>query len=318
MKRIILLVLWILNSFLLSSQTSSNFNYAVEASICNGNTGKLSIAATSIGLDDFPLPWYIEIENQQNNDYKDYVMEFSEASIAELAPGMYSVIVWMDDLSGCYETFYINIPNNNQLEISADIHHLCFIDIYDGQIDLDIGEGIFQVDWYVLLPPWSPIPQVLLQSHTGVTNGSGAEDLTGIPVGRYKVHVIDSRGCYQEATYEVLDHSIHIALPDTIVVCVPGGGEIIPDVSGGLGIYEYLWSSGDTEEELYVLDAGIYTVTVTDEGGCSAEATVAFVASSPIVFADNFELHKPTSCESEDGYISTWRGGKYIRRNASI
>lgn len=307
MKRIILLVLWILNSFLLSSQTSSNFNYAVEASICNGNTGNLSIAATSIGLDGFPLPWYIEIENQQNNDYKDYVMEFSEASIAELAPGMYSVIIWMDDLSGCYETFYVNIPNNNQLEISADIHHLCFIDIYDGQIDLDIGEGIFQVDWYVLLPPWSPIPQVLLQSHTGVTNGSGAEDLTGIPVGRYNVHVIDSRGCYQEATYEVLDQSIHIALPDTIIVCAPGTGEIIPDVSGGLGIYEYLWSSGDTGEELYGLDAGIYTVTVTDEGGCSGVASVEVVESASNI---DILISKIEDCGNGTGsiYISVHGG----------
>lgn len=49
----------------------------------------------------------------------------------------------------------------------------------------------------------------------------------------------------------------------------PNGGSIDLTVSGGNPSYNYLWSTGDTLQDLSNLGVGTYTVTVTDQMGCS-------------------------------------------------
>ena len=40
-------------------------------------------------------------------------------------------------------------------------------------------------------------------------------------------------------------------------------------VTGGAGNYTYEWSNGETSQDLENISAGTYTVTATDENGCS-------------------------------------------------
>ena len=46
-------------------------------------------------------------------------------------------------------------------------------------------------------------------------------------------------------------------------------GSINITVTGGTGIYTYDWSNGEITENITDLNAGVYSVTVTDENGCS-------------------------------------------------
>ena len=47
-------------------------------------------------------------------------------------------------------------------------------------------------------------------------------------------------------------------------------GSAYISVSAGTPPYDYLWSTGDTVEDLIDVGAGIYTVTVTGADNCAA------------------------------------------------
>ncbi|MEM6770388.1 MAG: gliding motility-associated C-terminal domain-containing protein, partial [Bacteroidota bacterium] len=58
-----------------------------------------------------------------------------------------------------------------------------------------------------------------------------------------------------------------------------GAGEVI--VSQGMAPYTYAWSNGDTTRQLTGVGAGVYTVTVTDANGCSANASLLINERTP-------------------------------------
>ncbi|MCF8371913.1 MAG: T9SS type A sorting domain-containing protein [Bacteroidales bacterium] len=62
-------------------------------------------------------------------------------------------------------------------------------------------------------------------------------------------------------------------------------GEIDLLVTGGLSPYSFVWSNGATTEDIFNLDVGLYTVSVTDAYGCASvdsfEVTFNIVPTSP-------------------------------------
>ena len=57
-------------------------------------------------------------------------------------------------------------------------------------------------------------------------------------------------------------------------------------VTGGTGIYTYQWSNGATTEDVD-LGAGVYTVFVTDENGCSVSIEVE-ITETEAMATDSF------------------------------
>jgi gliding motility-associated-like protein len=112
-------------------------------------------------------------------------------------------------------------------------------------------------------------------------SGASAEDLTGVVAGDYTITVTDNNGCTAQSQYtvpEVVVMSLSASVTD--VDC--GGantGEIDLTVTNGNPGFNYLWSSGDVTEDLVGFVAGVYTVTVTDNDGCTIE--------------DNFTIAEP-------------------------
>lgn len=88
--------------------------------------------------------------------------------------------------------------------------------------------------------------------------------------GVYSVTVTDAYGCTGQGSTEVqinepglLNFYIDYLLsPDS------ENGMIEAFVEGGTPPYQYAWSNGETSATITGLSAGVYTVTVTDAGGC--------------------------------------------------
>ena len=113
------------------------------------------------------------------------------------------------------------------------------------------------------------------------SNGESTEDLNNLCAGSYNLTVTDENGCAEEITVEITE-------PDAITITETSSdyngfgvscngdsdGSIDITVEGGVGLYSYAWSNSETTEDLSNLGAGTYTLTVTDENGCSEEITV--------------------------------------------
>ncbi|MBW7937014.1 MAG: SprB repeat-containing protein, partial [Flavobacteriales bacterium] len=84
-------------------------------------------------------------------------------------------------------------------------------------------------------------------------------------------------------------------------------GSIDLTVSGGTLPYSFLWSNGQTSEDITGLAAGIYTVTVTDGAAVTQSASITLTEPDPLfvpVSALTYNGGWNVSCyNASDGFI---------------
>ncbi|MEM9258531.1 MAG: SprB repeat-containing protein, partial [Bacteroidota bacterium] len=105
------------------------------------------------------------------------------------------------------------------------------------------------------------------------SNGETTEDVTNLPGGIYAVTVTDANGCTATAAATIQDASgISVTGAVTPAAC-ENGGAIDIEVVGGTPAFTFVWSNGDTTEDLANVSAGDYSVTITDAAGCTVSAS---------------------------------------------
>jgi gliding motility-associated-like protein len=190
-----------------------------------------------------------------------------------------TIVTWtVTDIHGNVSTCHQSVSLSN---ISATVEGTATLDCYgytNGTITVTATGGI---------TPYS-------YSLNGNPSQSSNEFID-LAAGSYNIVVSDSTNQCQ------FNVEFNIGNPDSISVDLAKyadancagkrDGEIELAVTGGTGSYQYNWSNGETTQHLSSLDAGVYTVTITDVKGCEYIYTKAIIAGSheePLVVNNAF------------------------------
>jgi gliding motility-associated-like protein len=136
------------------------------------------------------------------------------------------------------------------------------------------------------------------------SNAITSEDQASLAPGIYTVTVSDVNGCSSTESFMVADQTIQPVIAETIVpsTCGNANGQIDISISPA-GSYLFVWSNGNTTEDLSDVPSGMYAVTATDMNGCSASASLVVTNTNT-----NFMLtaipSANTSCTQSNGAIN--------------
>jgi PKD repeat protein len=141
------------------------------------------------------------------------------------------------------------------------------------------------------------------------TGGQTGPNATGLSAGSYTVTVTDANGCTSTATANITSLSPVVTAVETDVRGCNGDntGSVVLTVSGGATPYNYSWSSGQSSSSIFTLTAGTYTVTVIDNGGCSAVQTYSI--TEPDALSAGVDTTFATAGQSNGIASATVSGG---------
>ncbi len=182
-------------------------------------------------------------------------------SLTNLPAGAYQVTI--QDANSCEATLNFTIAQPSALGlILTGTDPSCF-GVNNGQINALASGGLAPYSYL-----WS--------------TGGTASSISQLAAGTYSLTLTDRNGC-------TLSRSDTLAQPSALAISVvskpesaPGkkDGSVQATPSGGIGPYQYLWSTGSSASAIGGLPSGAYQVTVTDGKGCvgTAQATVISAA----------------------------------------
>jgi hypothetical protein len=234
-----------------------------------------------------------------------YTYEWSNGettqTISNLPAGTYTVTV--TDSNNCTATESFTITESPALFLQVNGTEIVCGDGNTGEATVSATGGTppYQYEW---------------------SNGESTESIDDLPEGIYIVTVTDANNCTAvgQVEIDVID-DFQIMTTPMDVLCFGGNtGRILVIPSGGAAPYTYLWSNGETTNEIINLTAGVYTVTVTDSNGCEVSQSItineppALSAQASSTDVTCFGFNDGTASASASGgtppYSYEWSNGE--------
>ena len=254
------------------NQLNANLSYINLG--CDGDFGSATVNPTG-GTSNYTTSWSTGA---------------STNSIEQLTSGAYSVTI--TDALGCQETLDFQITEPN---ISLLVTPILCNGSNNGVISATIN---------------NPNPSSVYSFLWNDSNAQTTNTAVGLSSGDYSVTITDQFGC-------VLTSSASIAEPDSLNIFVEHT-QLCPDnpiatalvfASGGLTPYDYLWSTNETSELIYIQNPGMYSVQVTDYNNCQQDVAFAIDPISPVQL--DFVAQAVSCVDNNDGSVEVFPTGGY-------
>lgn len=133
------------------------------------------------------------------------------------------------------------------------------------------------------------------------------QDLNNLSSGTYSVSVYDDNNCSNTLSITIFNYSLIIFETHSDTAC-NNNGHIDLTVTGGTPVYNYLWNTGASQQDLINVSAGNYSVTVTDFNGCTNEISIpiiSFVLPVPSVSQNGNILSSSAAFISYQWFLNT-------------
>ena len=117
------------------------------------------------------------------------------------------------------------------------------------------------------------------------SNGGSTTTISNLCAGNYTVEVTDAGGCSttEQVTVSTTVSTLSVQVNATAETCAGDcDGAVSTSVSGGTSPYSYAWNTGDFSSSLAGVCPNNYSVTVTDQNGCSAAGNATVNAGTTI------------------------------------
>jgi len=121
-----------------------------------------------------------------------------------------------------------------------------------------------------------------LQWNNGLGNSS---ELYNLSPGDYLLNISNSTFCDTNVSFNLTySTALDLSLIANNTQCYNSStGSIFSEITGGSGIYNYLWNNGETTSQISNLNTGTYSLTVTDENNCVIEQQVSVNSPDALV-----------------------------------
>ena len=257
---------------------------AVSNEECNTDNGAIDVAVTG-GTGSFGFQWSngASTEDISNLTAGTYVIDVIDGNGCT-ASATFPIV---NDVSNCSAFCFIEIEEN----IASD--EVCGSG--NGSIDINVLNAVAPVSY-----SWS--------------NGETTEDISGLSAGAYTVVVTDANNCSEVMTFVLSNNTGNLAVSGASIGeenCGNGNGSIDITVAGGAMPYAYLWSDASITEDLIGINAGSYTVIITDGNGCQTTENYTVINNAGTLAATATII--PELCTSSNGSINqTVTGGNGV------
>ncbi|WP_161622665.1 T9SS type B sorting domain-containing protein [Cesiribacter andamanensis] len=259
-------------SFTITQAEAINIQATVTDVRCKGEgNGTISLSVSG-GSGSYTYLWEYQGRTSQN--------------LSGLMPGEYAVTV--TDSQGCTAEASFTIAEPEALTASIALGNpVSCAGASDAALALTVAGGT---------APYSYVWNF---------NNADTQNLNGVGAGTYSVTVTDTRGCQTTASITVGEPAA-LTLTYTVenaTTCGGSQGSIDLEVAGGTAPYSYTWDyNGLTSQDISSLPAGTYGVTVRDDRGCTAAASIV-VAEPAGISAVNGSLTQISCNGAADGAI---------------
>ncbi len=211
------------------------------------------------------------------------------SSVTGLCVGMYTVTI--NDASGCGgQTFNIPISNPTGPAITFTVTDAKCNGSCDGVVlTTATGNSPFSYSWNL---------------------GQTTSDVSSLCAGNYYVEVTDFNLCVTIGTVSIAEPSqLVYNLPVTTLPLCNGdcNGAIITIPFGGTSPYTFSWNTGATTSSASNLCAGTYTITLSDNNGCTAIQNAVLTQPSPLAISNS--VIDASCSNSTDGSINVTVAG---------